>query len=126
MERPTTELHNILTFTDASFTREDMAQSIQAFSKQLENDVGLKLYSQHISLTDELAQLSSNAINTAIQTFVTEFDKSANLTKWPCESFKSLERFDKAQELPMQSSLLAANCSDPFVTCSVRFDISGG
>lgn len=142
IERPVTEFHNILTFIDAKFSREDMIKAIDDYKVALEKDIGLKFFS-HTSLTDEVFgdtshspdssysthPLSETAITAAITALQTEFKKSENLSKWPCESFKDLEKEKNGQApglLPMHSSMLSANCSDSFVTCSVRFDVSGG
>lgn len=52
---------------------------------------------------------------------LSELSSSQNLTKWPCRPFHSLDR-----SLPIKPVELAANCSNVFVKCSVKFDITYG
>ena len=51
---------------------------------------------------------------------------SKSLTQWPCKSFRELDTTSVTTRLPLHSSQLAANCSAPYVVCSVRFDFNGG
>lgn len=66
------------------------------------------------------------------------------LSRWPCESFRKIKPFSAADgrgkgrgkrsisadqtvvPLSMSPAMLAANCSSPFVVCSVGFDRAGG
>lgn len=46
------------------------------------------------------------------------------MSSWPCRSFRALGPV--AKEMPIAADRLAANCSNSFVTCSVKFDVEGG
>jgi hypothetical protein len=80
-----------------------------------------------------IIQIGNDAVND-------ELYQSLELTKWPCESFRDLIPFrDKVRsglnnaeahllrdKLKMSPAMAAANCSNPLVKCSVRFDLQGG
>ncbi len=60
-----------------------------------------------------------------------EMASSKELTKWPCGMFRALHDGEEQQghnkmRLPVDRSVLAANCTARYVTCSVRFDQAGG
>ena len=63
----------------------------------------------------------------AIRAMKEEFENTNGLKKWPCLSFRDLDK-DRTDtnSLPYHSKALAANCSAPYVTCSVGFDVRGG
>jgi hypothetical protein len=58
-----------------------------------------------------------------------------NLSDWPCKSFRKLfkkgskngSKFTTVPSLnmPINSDVLSANCSAPYVKCTVRFDLNG-
>jgi len=50
-----------------------------------------------------------------------EMKISKELTKWPCKSFKELEK-DTTVVLPIRYYELSADCSDKNVVCSVQYD----
>lgn len=52
-----------------------------------------------------------------------ELDSTNTLSDWPCKSFLKNKCSPKLQ---VQPEMIAANCSAPFVKCSVRFDTRGG
>ena len=52
-----------------------------------------------------------------------ELRSSDNLQRWPCHDFRPI--FDSnspSRRLPYSARTYAANCSDPSVVCSVKFD----
>ena len=121
LERPAVEFHKMLTFIDGKFSREDMISAIEKHKTSLDSDIGRLLY---MSIENQL-NIPIDLIKIATETFQSEFDKTSYLTKWPCPSFRELEN-NKVAKLVQAASVLSANCSDPFVTCSVRFDQNGG
>lgn len=122
LRRPAVEFHNIMTFIDAKFSRDEMLAAIQKWRPKLEEDLGITQLQQ---LSVAGLQLDSAFISRAANAMQSEFDKTQNLSKWPCPSFRD---FDKNKELSLlhKAPMLAANCSDPFVTCSVKYDQNGG
>lgn len=67
------------------------------------------------------SDLPSSLADIATITITNEMDISAGLSKWPCNSFLDLEKSYGA--LPHSRYFeLSADCSDPFVKCSVPYD----
>jgi hypothetical protein len=60
---------------------------------------------------------------TTIYTFIRKSQYIANF-RWPCGSFRDFLKSGVA--LPIPAHELAANCSAPFVTCTVKYDLKGG
>ncbi len=120
IERPVAEFHKMLSFIDGKFSREEMMLAIEKFKSQFEIDVGLSLLQSPITLLPEpLLAKATHALES-------ELDKTSYLTKWPCPSFRDIDKSTKKATLVHRASMLSANCSDPFVTCSVRYDQNGG
>lgn len=70
-----------------------------------------------------------------LEALESELHHSNGLTKWPCASLRDLGSSAGPKQQSVSRStlalfvppeILAANCSDPFVRCSVVFDNSGG
>ena len=78
---------------------------------------------KHLSIPQSVYTHAASIIND-------ELASSNDLSQWPCKSFKDLERLSKAllQKNPNLSLTpyydLSADCRDPFVKCSVKFDIN--
>ena len=71
----------------------------------------------------ELKQVAMDAVQS-------ELTASDGLSRWPCASFLDLEQSQQSQQSLESTTVLphsryfelAADCSDPFVKCSVLFD----
>ena len=88
--------------------------------------------SELLKIPSEYLMITSSALSD-------EISMTDGLTRWPCESFRKIRAFGQAENaslkdyykkikkrLIMTPLMLAANCSNPFVVCSVPFDKSGG
>ena len=55
-----------------------------------------------------------------------EMADTKDMTRWPCKSFRDFSSDAEAvvSQLPIPISALVANCSEPLVKCSVRYDIN--
>ena len=67
--------------------------------------------------------MTSSLADVIADTIASEMRASKDLTRWPCKSFRELE---KKLSLPIPSGCLAANCTGDYVTCSVQYDFQGG
>lgn len=89
--------------------------------------------------TSELLKVPSEYLVITSSALSDEISITDGLTRWPCESFRKIRAFGQAEDaslkeyykkikkrLVMTPQMLAANCSNPFVVCSVPFDRSGG
>jgi hypothetical protein len=87
----------------------------------------------------ELLKIPPEYLSITASALSNEIATTDGLTRWPCESFRKIKAFGTADDpslkdhikkikkrLVMTSQMLAANCSNPFVVCSVPFDKSGG
>lgn len=64
----------------------------------------------------------ANWATIAANTLQTEMDWSKNLSRWPCKNFKELEM--KKVVLPHRRFfMVSANCSVPYVRCTVNYDL---
>lgn len=144
------ELEKILTFLGVKASREDLLSVVQSNSEALQAIFSReksqyrfvsclplllcntnKLFFYEIDcilvLIDPVPFWSSvlspsQAVDIA-NTIESEMRASKDLTRWPCKSFRELE---KKLRLPIPSSNLAANCTGNYVTCSVQYDFQGG
>lgn len=132
-------LRNSLTFSTA-----DLPSQLSKGTSTHSDSVGIGHPSSVLSLVArEHLQVVTSAISS-------ELLLTDGLTRWPCESFRNIVPFSAADErrrgkergkgkrspnmdkisssptLLMSPSMLAANCSSSFVTCSVGFDRAGG
>eukprot|EP01036_Dinobryon_divergens_P027168 gene27168-35893_t len=113
--RPVVELEKILTFLGVKASREDLLSVVQSNSEALQ-----AIFSREKSQSSVLSPSQAADIANTIES---EMRASKDLTRWPCKSFRELE---KKLLLPIPSSNLAANCTGNYVTCSVQYDFQGG
>lgn len=112
------EIEKMLTFIGGSYDRHALIAD--------DSMLGISLLQEFNDSTCLSSRLyDQNVIESAVRGIGAELNSTKFLTKWPCPSFRSLEQ-DRKISLPMKAVDLAANCSDPFVTCSVHYDQNGG
>lgn len=117
--RPLAELEKLLTYIGFEFDRQQLVTASQMFKEQL----GIFLHrTDDPQLISNNPTLSSTQYQLGLKAIREELESTHQLTDWPCKSFKHFED----PTIPMHVPDLAANCSAPYVTCSVRFDTRGG
>jgi len=120
--RPLAELEKLLTYIGLEFDRQQLVTASQRFKEQL----GIFLHRPDIDKTQTTTAttsiLSPTMYQVGLKAVREELESTHSLTDWPCKSFKHFED----PTIPMHTADLAANCSAPYVTCSVRFDTRGG
>jgi hypothetical protein len=150
LARPVVELEKILTFVGVKYSRPTLSAASLGFSERLQQVLsgGIPKYSAQQSFPGtSFVQISDGTstetaknynipveyISPMLDALENELEHSNGLTKWPCASFRDLDgprqqRFVSPSTLALflPSDMLAANCSDPFVRCSVPFDSNGG
>lgn len=77
------------------------------------------------SSADRKPDISETTMDIAIQAINEEMSKSKELTKWPCLSFRDIDK-DSSNGLPLKASKLAADCNSKYVKCTVPYDLRGG
>jgi hypothetical protein len=132
--RPVVELEKILTFVGIKVSRDLLVSGIDSFMDSVYDDMKL-LYRDDAAagvwavipneMRHEILYVPDELKRRGFQVLADEMAKTKGLTKWPCESFRELDK-EYGTLLPMKSAQLAANCSAAFVKCSVPFDIEGG
>ena len=79
---------------------------------------------------EALSAIPAELYRVATEAIRHEMSTSKELTKWPCGMFRPLhdgeEQGHNKLRLPVDHSVLAANCTARHVICSVRFDQAGG
>jgi hypothetical protein len=112
LSQPHAEWSKILSFVANKDSKEYVYAFVasnewQLMSAQLQSSIGMEL-------PVELQAIFSDVMNDEMQS-------SDGLSKWPCNSFLDLE---VKHGILAHSRYydMAANCSDPFVKCSVAFD----
>lgn len=105
--KPAVELERIITFIGVPLQRADLLAAVaemqlQTFKKD-DEDVPEHLRAAGLRVLRE------------------EMLATKGLTDWPCKPFRELE--GKGGRLQLHTRDLAANCSDPFVKCTVGFDL---
>lgn len=111
------EIEKMLTFIGTFYDRHALISDDPKLMQQLRGEL--------VNMPD-LAQLSNSKRGIAAHAIETELNTTKYLTKWPCLSFRSLAQDYKNEKLLMQPSDVSANCSNPYVTCSVPYDQNGG
>jgi hypothetical protein len=123
LKRPHFEFQKIFSYLSAK--RPDEARFKEFLKKTLPNIEKLR----KSSLFTRKDIVPTNLLSLSVSIIKNEMDSSKGLTVWPCPSFKSLLTTAAASSSPLVRGLvmdyhrLAANCSDPAVKCSVRFDM---
>lgn len=123
--RPAIELDKMLSFIGIRAARSDLVDAFNFYGKTLQVELGLPAAGN----ADPLAHLDALPpllIDSALTALESEVSSSDTLAKWPCKSFKDLEKSQAGKLLPIVSATLAADCSNPKVVCSVGFDQRGG
>jgi hypothetical protein len=137
LENPAAEIEKILTFIGVKVSRPEMLEGLKSLLPALYEDLHLSADDvENVVLPpDNLQRVTGRQIPEELKlvgmaTLEAEMKRSNGLTKWPCDSFREIDAKLLAASLPvhlpMTAQMLAANCSDPFVTCSVPIDIAGG
>ena len=151
VERPAAILDMMMTFSGVTFSRSSMLVAIPDFISSLKRNlafsaVPLLPHSSNpadnvIAINDkseQLLRIPNELLGVCVSAILDEIRSTDGLTRWPCNSFRNIEPYGKAKvvqsseslsiegKLLMSSSMLAANCSSPFVKCSVSYDRAGG
>jgi hypothetical protein len=142
----------MLTFIGFKFSRPALLLAVPEFVSQLKNSMSFsssEFQSPSAATADRSATIGveTSMLLNVPETFLkisasaitNEIMNTDGLTRWPCESFRKIKPYGKVETLElrstysqvkerlrMSSSMLAANCSCPFVTCSVSYDTAGG
>lgn len=142
----------MLTFIGFKFSRAALLTAVPEFVSQLKNSMSFssaEFQSPKASIAERTATVgveTSSLLNIpeaflkiSASAITNEIMNTEGLTRWPCESFRKIKPYGKTEtmelrskyslvkdRLKMSSSMLAANCSCPFVTCSVSYDTAGG
>eukprot|EP01038_Epipyxis_sp_PR26KG_P006904 gene6904-9456_t len=126
INRPVFELERILTFLNYKASREELLQATQPSNS--DKNILNELISSFRIDSNSNSNIPENLLLIAENTINDEMKISKDLTKWPCKSFRELDKTvtSLGGELPLKSYELAANCSNSFVTCSVPYDMRGG
>lgn len=120
LRRPVEELDRMLTFSGKKTARGELLNAVQAFHPPL-----AKAWAKLVGVTSaQNAGPSSNAPEAKAEASIrAEMIKSKDLTKWPCASFRDYAHPDIASALPIPPIELAANCSERYTKCTIRYDI---
>jgi len=123
--RPAIELDKMLSFIGIRAARSDLVDAFNFYGKTLQVELGLPAADNVDSLA-HLDALPPSLIDSALAALESEVSSTDTLAKWPCKSFRDLEKSEAGKQLPIPSAMLAADCSNPKVVCSVGFDQRGG
>lgn len=123
ISRPIVEIEKMLSFIGNKISRPDIIGDIPLLLSEMSKEFNSN-FNQESDGT--YSMLTSVEIRMIADTIELELNNTLGLSKWPCPSFRSLEKELINEKLIMSPSDLSANCSDPFVTCSVQYDQNGG
>ena len=154
MERPAAVLEMMLTFTGSPFSRPAMLLGIPAFLSELKKNlafstmvfqdsnstsqVNMDRYMYNVDNSLESSMIPNKLIDVCGSAILDEINSTNGLSKWPCKSFRKIIPYGSSGTMPtdeanfiteklkMSPPMVAANCSDFFVKCSVSFDNAGG
>lgn len=118
--RPAVELEKVLTFIGFKAFRPDVFAAVNDLTSDLINELQLPPN----GVSSIIALMPTNIIEAATSALEDELTSTDMLTKWPCRSFREVDRMN--QKLLMTAPDLAPNCSAIHVTCSVPMDNQGG
>jgi hypothetical protein len=142
----------MLTFIGFKFSRPALLLAVPEFVSQLKNSMSFsssEFQSPSTAVADKTASVGVETsmllsvpevfLKISASAITNEIMNTNGLTRWPCESFRKIKPYGKAETLELRSTyaqvkdrlrmsspMLAANCSCPFVTCSVSYDTAGG
>lgn len=116
MKRPYFELQRIFSFISQKRMDDGKLKGVLEVASPLLERMRLQAFSRR--------DIPASLLAVSVSVFRNEMEISKGLTQWPCRSFKSLVNGLSESSPPIVSfHALATNCSDPFVKCSVRFDL---
>ena len=118
--RPAVELEKVLTFIGFKAYRPDVFATVKDLTAELTQE--LHLPPTGVSSVPFL--MSPDLVDAATVALEDELTSTEMLTKWPCRSFREVDRLK--QKLLLSAPFLAPNCSAMYVTCSVPMDSQGG
>ena len=117
LNRPMIEIDKILTFIGYKVGRRELLDAFAEYKLELQKEI--------TSPTRD--DILPSFIESGINALKNELESTDELQKWPCKSFRELDKMIKRGEpLPIKSDRLAANCTSSYVTCSVPMDQRGG
>mmetsp|Transcript_1612 Transcript_1612/g.3025 ORF Transcript_1612/g.3025 Transcript_1612/m.3025 type:complete len:350 (+) Transcript_1612:123-1172(+) len=124
IRRPYYELEKIITF--AGIKMPDRQRVIKA-GKTLRKILKSNRYDQFANVSAIKQSIGMSPFEVALDALEEELVGTGYLSKWPCRSFRNIHKQGNINiKLPVAADVLAANCSDKRVTCSVGFDRKGG
>ncbi len=142
LSRPVVELERIISFMGYKVDRPAIVAIVPSFLVSLKVELGdsfqpmkdiseLDNYEPLGSFDDSvLSVMPPLFVEAGMRSLKDELVSTKQLTVWPCRNFRELDGIAIKQGIDhlmvMKSADVAANCSAPFVKCSVRFDLSGG
>lgn len=116
INRPMIEIDKILTFIGYKIGRRELLDAFAEYKLELQKEI----------TTPTRDEILPSFIDSGLSALKNELESTDELQKWPCKSFRELDKMIKRDEpLPIKFNQLAANCSSPYVTCSVPMDRSG-
>lgn len=116
LNKPMIEIDKILTFIGYKVGRRELLDAFKEY----------KLEFQSVVTNPTRNEMLPSFIESGISALKNELETSDELQKWPCRSFRELDKMAKKEKLPITFNQLAANCSTSYVTCSVPMDLNGG
>ena len=147
IEKPAINLEMMLTFAGLPFSRPEMMVAIPGFISQMKAALAISTSEFHdsnngtgtINIADSregLLKVPEEYLRVSAAAILDEMQVTKGLTRWPCESFRLIVPYGRAgkketgaplrDRLRMPPAMLAANCSSPYVKCSVPYDHRGG
>jgi hypothetical protein len=126
--RPAFEIEKIITFLGVKVNRNELFKTIKEHIVELESEVDM--IPTGPGAINFL--IPPNYLNIGLAALEEEMRTTDSLTKWPCKSFNEIDilykskKINKNDKLYLSANELAANCSSPYVKCSVPIDNSGG
>lgn len=144
-------LEMMLTFSGCTFSRPSLLVAIPNFITHLKGILAFSVApflppssnrsNDIIEINDKTEKLlivPKDLLEVCTSAVLDEISSSNGLTRWPCESFRNINPYGKSErmqtneilflreKLLMSPQMLAANCSNTFVKCSVPYDRAGG
>jgi hypothetical protein len=132
--RPAFELDRIISFIGTDISRDALLLKLGAMTRSgTPNRVKDMIESETRNVNNKHSKhpdISADIRSFGYRILQDELDISHGLTDWPCKSFQpsndKQSGIPHAQYLPLAASDVAANCSSPYVKCSVPVDRKGG
>lgn len=116
LDRPYFFFQQILSFLNINADRDKLLSSINKHFPTLKD--------YFYRTARRVEELDKTTLLLSTQVMKEELENSKNLQRWPCKSFKELEKKSAlSEQLPIKYYQIAANCSAPYVKCTVPYDI---